>query len=211
MACLPEPSFLRYTSTMSNFSAKLAKGFLNLIGWQVVGPAPDAPKYVLISAPHTSNWDFFVMYLTAKTLKLQISWIGKDTLFRGPLGPISRALGGVPVNRGVRQKLVAQMVQVFNERDTLVLSVPPSGTRKKTQYWKTGFYWIALGAQVPMVCGFVDYKRKQAGVGPTLMPTGDIEADLDVIRDFYAGISGKFPEQTSVIAVRPRATEKPDG
>ena len=193
---------------MPNFSAKLANHFLDLIGWQVVGPAPDTPKYVLIAAPHTSNWDFFLMYLAGKVLDVRISWIGKDTLFRGPLGPISRSLGGVPVNRSVRQNMVAQMVQVFNERDALILAVPPAGTRKKTPYWKTGFYWIALGAQVPVACGFIDYKRKRVGLGPDIMPTGDIEADLEVIGDFYADITAKFPDKKSIVAVRPRTPEQ---
>ena len=194
---------------MSNLSAKFANRFLDLIGWEVVGHAPDTPKYVLIAAPHTSNWDFFLMYLTAKVLGIRISWIGKDDLFRGPLGPLARALGGVPVNRRARQNMVAQMVQAFNNRDALILAVPPAGTRKKTPYWKTGFYWIALGAQVPVAFGFIDYKRKRVGVGPSLMPGGDIEDDMDIIRDFYADITGKFPEQKSIVAVRPRAAEKP--
>ena len=208
LACLPEPPFLRYTIIMSNFSAKLAKRFLKLIGWQVVGPAPDIPKYVLISAPHTSNFDFFYMFLVSRIFGIRIQFMGKASLFRGPLGPISRALGGVPVSRNSRQNLVAQMVQAFNERDSLILSVPPAGTRKKTQYWKSGFYYIALGAQVPLVCGFVDYGRKRVGVGPTIMPTGDTEADLDKIRDFYADITGKHPEGKSIIAFRPAPDDK---
>ncbi|HEY52607.1 MAG TPA: glycerol acyltransferase [Caldilineae bacterium] len=193
---------------MSNISAKLANRFLDLIGWQVVGPAPATPKYILIAAPHTSNWDFSLMFLAGKVLGIRISWMGKEELFRGPLGPLTRALGGVPVNRSVRQNMVAQMVQVFNERDALILAVPPAGTRRKTPYWKTGFYWIALGAQVPIAFGFIDYKRKQVGVGPTLMPTGDIEADIAVIRDFYADITAKFPEEKSIVAVRPRTPKQ---
>ncbi len=197
-----------HSFTMPNFSAKIAGGILNLFGWQIIGSAPDIPKYVLISAPHTSNFDFFYMFLISKVFGLRIRFMGKASLFRGPLGPISRALGGVPVSRNSRQNLVAQMVQAFNEHDTLILSVPPAGTRKKTQYWRSGFYYIALGAQVPLVCGFVDYGTKRVGVGPTIMPTGDVEADLDKIRSFYADITGKHPEEKSIIAFRPASDDK---
>lgn len=193
---------------MPNLSASIASGILNLFGWQIIGSTPDIPKYVLISAPHTSNFDFFYMFLISRVFSIRIRFMGKASLFRGPLGPISRALGGVPVSRNSRQNLVAQMVQAFNEHDTLILSVPPAGTRKKTQYWKSGFYYIALGAQVPLICGFVDYGRKQVGVGPTIMPTGDVEADLDKIRDFYADITGKHPEGKSIIAFRPASDDK---
>ncbi len=193
---------------MSNFSAKIAGGFLKLTGWQIVGPAPDIPKYVLISAPHTSNFDFFYMFLISKVFGIRIHFMGKASLFRGPFGPISRALGGIPVSRDSRQNLVAQMVQAFNERDSLILSVPPAGTRKYTPYWKSGFYYIALGANVPLVCGFVDYGRKRVGVGPTIIPTGDVEADLDKIRAFYADITGKYPENKSDIAFKPVSDDK---
>ena len=193
---------------MSNFSAKISGSILKLLGWKIVGSAPDISKYVLIAAPHTSNFDFFYMFLISKVFGIRIQAMTKASLFRGPLGPLARAVGGVPVNRGGRQNLVAQMVQAFNERDSLILAVPPAGTRKWTPYWKSGFYHIALGAQVPLVCGFVDYEQKRVGVGPTITPSGDAEADLDIIRDFYADITGKYPDQKSVIAFKPAADDK---
>jgi 1-acyl-sn-glycerol-3-phosphate acyltransferase len=197
-----------HSFTMSNLSATIAGGILNATGWEVIGSAPDFPKYVLISAPHTSNFDFFYMYLVSKIFDIRIQAMVKDSLFRGPLGPMSRALGGIPVTRNSHHNLVGQMVQAFNENDSLILSVPPEGTRKKTPYWKSGFYYIALGAQVPLVCGFVDYGRKQVGVGPTIIPTGDVDSDLDKIRDFYEDITGKHPDQKSVIAFKPTVDDK---
>jgi len=193
---------------MSNFSAKISESILKLLGWKIVGSVPDISKYVLIAAPHTSNFDFFYMFLVSKFFGVRIQAMTKASLFRGPLGPLARAVGGVPVNRGGRQNLVAQMVQAFNERDSLILAVPPAGTRKWTPYWKSGFYHIALGAQVPIVCGFVDYGRKRVGVGPTIAPTGDAEADLDIIRNFYADISGKYHDHKSVIAFKPAEDDK---
>jgi len=188
---------------MSNLSAKISESILKLLGWQIVGLAPDIPKYVLIAAPHTSNFDFFYMFLVSKVFGIRIQAMTKASLFRGPLGPFSRAVGGIPVQRNSRQNLVAQMVQAFDERDSLILAVPPAGTRKRTSYWKSGFYYIALEAQVPLVCGFVDYGRKRVGVGPTIMPSGDTDADLDKIRNFYADITGKHPEEKSDIAFKP--------
>lgn len=193
---------------MKNIKAWLAIHFLQLLGWQLVGTAPTKPKHVLIAAPHTSNWDFVYMYLAAKGLKVDLSWMGKDSLFRGPMGPIFRATGGIPVSRGGRHNMVAQMVQKIGERAMIMLAIPPSGTRDKTANWKSGFYHIAVEAAVPLLFGFVDYGRKRTGIGPSLMPTGDITADMDVIRKFYTDITARYPEQTSEIALKSELSEE---
>lgn len=183
-------------------SAWLAKHFLNLLGWQIVGQLPEKHRLVLITVPHTSNWDFMYMYLISKVLGVRIRWMGKEELFQGPLGRISRALGGIPVKRSRSTNLVAQMIQAFQDNDELILAVPPAATRSKSEYWRSGFYHIAMGAGVPVTMGFLDYPRKQAGFGPSFVPTGDIKADMDKIRAFYADIQGKFPEDKSVIRLK---------
>jgi len=183
-------------------SSWLAKHFLDLLGWQIVGQLPQKHRFVLITVPHTSNWDFMYMRLVSTILGVHIRWMGKEELFKGPLGPISRALGGIPVKRSKSTNMVAQMIQAFDERDELILAVPPAATRSKSEYWRSGFYHIAMGAGVPVTMGFLDYARKQAGFGPSIHLTGDIKADMDKIRAFYADIQGKFPEHKSVIRLK---------
>jgi 1-acyl-sn-glycerol-3-phosphate acyltransferase len=193
---------------MKNLKAWLANLLLNLFGWQLVGEVPREAKHVLIAAPHTSNWDFVYMYLAAKGLKVDLSWMGKESLFRGPMGPIFRAMGGVAVSRGGRHNMVVQMVEAIDDRATIMLAIPPSGTRDKTPNWKSGFYHIAVAAKVPLLFGFVDYDRKRTGIGPSLMPTGDVAADMDVIRAFYADITARYPELTSRIGLKSEVLEE---
>lgn len=182
----------------------IGKTFLSAFGWSTEGSVPDEPKYVLIAAPHTTNWDLPFMLAIAYVFDVRVSWMGKHTLFeRAPLGAFFRALGGVPVDRRGRHDLVQQMVDLFAERDELVLAVPPEGTRSKTKYWKSGFYYIAKGAKVPIALGFLDYKRRVGGFGPMVMPSDDLEADIQKIRAFYATVTGKFPEDFTNIEFRP--------
>ena len=186
---------------------QLARAVLELFGWRAVGALPDAPTIVLVVAPHTSNWDFPVMLLLAVALGIKATWMGKHTLFRPPFGWILRRLGGLPIDRTARHNVVDQAVAAFRTSDRLVLAVLPEGTRKRTPYWKSGFYHIANGARVPMVLGFADYRRKVGGLGPAIMPSGDAEADMAAIRAFYIGVVGKRPEQFGEIRLRPPAEE----
>ena len=121
----------------------------------------------------------------------------KHTWFRWPMGHFFRWLGAFPVDRSKSKNVVARSIEAFHEHTQLVMVVPPSGTRKKVVYWKTGFYYIAKGANVPIVLGYLDYRRKVGGIGPILDPTGNIEADMKIIRNFYMGITGKYPKKTS--------------
>jgi 1-acyl-sn-glycerol-3-phosphate acyltransferase len=179
--------------------AALARGFLALFGWKVRGAFPDVKKMVAIGAPHTSNWDF-VLFLPLKVaLHRRLTYLGKDSLFKGPFGWFFRWAGGIPVARGQRLNAVEQAVEYFKQRDELILVMSPEGTRKKTEAWRSGFYHIARGANVPVALGYVDYGTKTAGIGPTIMLTGDQEADMAKIRDFYRGIKGLHPEQFSTI------------
>ena len=183
---------------------RLALVGLRWFGWQVVSEPPQPRKFVLIAAPHTSNWDLLVMLAVAFSYQTKIFWMGKHTLFRWPLGVFFKWLGGIPIDRSSTHDVVAQSVALFQREDELILAVPPEGTRSKTRYWKTGFYYIAKGAGVPVVMGFIDFGRKRSGIGPTLWPTGDIEADLELVRAFYADITGKYADQTSVAVIAPK-------
>jgi len=161
-------------------------------GWKSEGRKPDLPRYVIIAAPHTSNWDFIFTLCLAFIYRLDAMIMMKDSWFRWPLGPVFRWLGALPIDRSHANQVVAQSIERFKQRDRLVLVVPPSGTRQRVLYWKTGFYHIANGAGVPIVLGFLDYRRKVGGFGPVVQPTGDIDVDMAVIRAFYWDISGKY-------------------
>jgi 1-acyl-sn-glycerol-3-phosphate acyltransferase len=191
---------------VSSLSPWLARFVVRILGWQLVGEPPDVPKYVMIGAPHTSGWDFPIMLAIRFAFKVEWVWMGKDSLFRGPLGLFCRRMGGIPIDRSSRRNVVKQAVRAFQHREKMVMVISPEGTRGRTDRWKTGFYYIALGANVPLVFGFADFERKAAGFGPTLMPSGDIEADMVIIRDFYKDIKGKCPEKfgdITVVAKRP--------
>ena len=171
--------------------------FLRRTGWRVEGALPaDAPKTVLIAAPHTSNWDLPYTLMVAFVLGLNAYWIGKASLFRFPFGALMRWLGGIPVNRSSANNLVAASAEAIRAADgALHLLVPPEGTRSKTRYWKTGFYYIALEAKVPILMAYMDYAQKRSGLGPMLIPTGDIDADMQTVKAFYAPFKGKNAAQ----------------
>jgi len=170
---------------------------LRMFGWRREGQPPDAPKYVIIAAPHTSNWELPTALMMAFAFKVKIHWMGKDSLFRWPFGTFFKWLGGIPVDRGTSHGMVEQTIRRFRERESFILVMAPEGTRSKTGHWRTGFYHIAQGADVPIALGFLDYRRKVGGIGPVVMPTGNIERDIKAIRAFYAGVTGKHPEQSS--------------
>ncbi len=171
---------------------------LRLAGWKLSGAPPKEPKYVLIAVPHTSNWDFPLTLAMAFVFGFDLFWMGKDSLFKGPAGPIMRWLGGISVNRSASNNLVQQMVDAYRNEDRLVVAIPPEGTRSRVEKWKTGFYYIAVGANVPIALGFLDYKRKVGGFLPTFYPTGDAEKDIAEIRKSYAGISGHKADQCHI-------------
>ncbi len=171
--------------------------FLKLTGWKVEGSLPpEACKSVFIAAPHTSNWDLPNTLMVAFALRLNVYWMGKSSIFKFPFGPIMRWLGGISVNREQSTNLVAASAQAIQKADgPMQLIVPPEGTRSKTTYWKTGFYYIAYTAKVPIVMAYMDYAQKRSGLGPLFYPTGDIEKDMIVIKAFYAEFKGKNASQ----------------
>ncbi len=168
-------------------------------GWDVVGQIPVGEKFVLIGAPHTSNWDFPFGLSAVYILRIKVSWIGKDSLFKKPFGGIMRRLGGIPINRDSQHGVVDQIAQQLMEADKCAIAMAPSGTRKRRDFWKSGFYWIAHAAQVPLVCGSLDFSKREICLGPSFIPTGSVKEDMDRIRDFYKGVQAKYPEMTTPI------------
>jgi 1-acyl-sn-glycerol-3-phosphate acyltransferase len=181
---------------------RIADLLLKLIRWTAIGPAPDADKYILLSAPHTTNWDLPALLLASWSQSASVSFLGKYQLFRGPMNPIMRALGGIPVRRDGKYGMVASLTKEFASADRLVIAIPAAGTRGYTDHWKSGFYRLAIAADVPIACAFVDYSTRTLGYGPVMTPTGDVEADLDFFRAFYADKQGKFPDNKSDIRFR---------
>jgi 1-acyl-sn-glycerol-3-phosphate acyltransferase len=171
----------------------LAKAWLHAAGWTVEGTLPETRKFVLIAAPHTSNWDLVYALAGAYALGISVHWMGKDSLFHGPSGACLRALGGIPVERSAHHAMVVALAREFGQREHFVLLVPPEGTRKAVEYWKSGFYHIAQLAGVPIALGVLDYRTKRVGIGPLVWPSGDVRADMATIRAFYAGKQGKRP------------------
>lgn len=174
-----------------------SRAFMHLAGWRVEGRLPaHAGKCVLIAAPHTSNWDLPYTLMTAFVLRLDVVWMGKASLFKAPFGPVMRWLGGISVHREQANNLVAASASALKAAlGPVQLIVPPEGTRGKTRHWKTGFYYIALGAGVPILLAFMDYADKRAGLGPAFEPSGDIERDMVAIKAFYAPIRGRNAQQ----------------
>ncbi len=183
----------------STLAHAIARSVLRLTGWRTHVISPRTSRYVLIGAPHTSSWDFVIMLLLMTVEGIPIRWMGKDALFRWPMGVFMRSLGAIPVNRRERTNLVDQVAAIFDEYDELIIGLSPEGTRNKASHWRTGFYYIAVKANVPIVMAYIDYENKVCGLGPSIKPTGDIQADFMIIRDFYSEIVGKYPHKQGEI------------
>lgn len=168
----------------------LALVILALTGWSTRGEPLAHQRCVLIGAPHTSNWDFPLMLLVVLKLRLRVYWMGKHTLFPFPFGWLMKWLGGIPINRSASHNVVNETVRQYAENDQLIVLIPPEGTRSKVTRWKTGFYHIASNAGVPILLGYVDASKKEAGFADFFTPTGDLEKDMVEIRAFYANKRG---------------------
>jgi 1-acyl-sn-glycerol-3-phosphate acyltransferase len=187
-----------YTTPVVNTLFRgLSYVYLKLTGWKIEGALdPSCRKSVFITAPHTSNWDFPNALTVSFVLGLNVYWMGKSSLFKFPFGGIMRWLGGIAVHREKSNNLVAASAQAIVDADGPVqLLVPPEGTRSKVKYWKTGFYYIAQTANVPIVLAYMDYEQKRIGIGPVFNTTGDIEADMVSIKAFYAPFKGRNADQ----------------
>ena len=170
--------------------------FLSVSGWKVRGDWPaHAPKMVLVAAPHTSNWDGLYMLATAGYFRVKLRWMGKASLTNGPFGGLIKWLGCVPIDRSQKNDVVQAMADAFAATDRMVLAIPPEGTRSATREWKTGFYHIACAAGVPIVLSVLDYGARTASLAAVVYPSGDYEADLPLIRAFYADAVGKHRDK----------------
>ncbi|MDM7324153.1 MAG: 1-acyl-sn-glycerol-3-phosphate acyltransferase [Thermus sp.] len=186
---------------------KVAGFLLRALGWRYHMPPPPAKKYVLIGAPHTSNWDFLVGLLALWALGIRARWLGKRELFRLPLGWLLRLLGGIPVDRSRRTNLVESVAGIFQREEKIAILITPEGTRGRAPHWRTGFYYMALKAGVPIALGYADFRRKEVGIGGYLWPTGDIGRDFQVIRAFYQDKVGLRPEKQGPIRIREEEEE----
>lgn len=187
--------------------AVLARAYWACSRWRLVTePAPTVPT-VLLGAPHTSNWDFVLMLAIAWRLRIPIHWLGKASLFRGWRGPIMRAVGGIAVDRDDAGSVVADVVARRASGEVFSLVVTPDGTRGDNAHWKSGFYRIAQQAQMPVTLGYVDRSTMSTGLGATIVLTGDVRADMDTVRAFYAGKTGVRPGRET----EPRLRSEPAG
>lgn len=174
----------------------ISRVFLKLGGWKMQGNWPDVSKMVLVAAPHTSNWDGLNMLAAAGYYRIRLRWMGKKSLTQGPFGGLIRALGCVPIDRSASHDVVKAMREQFAAETHMVLAIPPEGTRSRVSEWKSGFYHIAVGADVPIVLSVLDYKRRTMSIAAIIHPSGDYDADLPAIRGFYVDAVGKHPAKT---------------
>ncbi len=201
-ATSPAPAPVRLPREPPSLRSRLAGWLLARAGWRVVATWPTAPKVVLIVYPHTSNWDFFIGYLARRALGLPALWIGKHTIFRWPVDGLLRRMGGIPVDRAHAAGLIPALLKEFARRDTTCLALAPEGTRKRLDHLKSGFYRLALAAQVPVGLGFIDFATRTVGVERWIELSGDEAADLAVLREAYAGRVGRHPAQASELRFR---------
>jgi 1-acyl-sn-glycerol-3-phosphate acyltransferase len=176
-----------------------AKFIFWLIRWKIVGSIPsDIKKCVIIVAPHTSNYDFVLGRIACWQMKIKASYLIKQEAFKFPFGAILKALGGIPVNRSKSSTMVGHVVKHINETEKINIVVTPEGTRKKVEKWKKGYYFFAMAANIPIALAFIDYQKKEGGIGPILYPTGDYDKDYQIIHDFYKDIKGRHPEKFTI-------------
>ena len=182
--------------------SRFCRALLQLAGWKVVLVRPPGPKAVVIVYPHTSNWDFIVGILARYAIAIPFRFVGKDTLFRWPFGGLFRRLGGIPVNRRQSTGFVGGLIEAFDKADSLYLAIAPEGTRRRIDHWKSGFYRVALAANVPLGLAFIDYSRREVGIEAWLSLSGNEAEDLARIRAGYSNKRGKRPEMEGDIRFR---------
>lgn len=187
----------RKPSLLSRVFRRLLISFYRLRGWRAEGYAPPDRRFILVAAPHTSNWDFVNFLGLTEDVGVHPHFMAKRSLFKGPWKNFLLDMGGVPVDRSSSHNYVQQMIDEFARRKEFMLTVAPEGTRSKAREWRTGFYHIAVGAKVPIILGFMDYARKVGGLGPVIWPSGDIAADMRAMARFYSTTTPKFPDKAT--------------
>lgn len=181
----------------------LGKLFYRVTGWKFTGHVPNVPKAILVGAPHTSNFDGLLAVTASWVARRKLRWVIKSDWTRPPIGWITKPLGAVGIDRATSRGFVDSAVQAFRANEQMFMAITPEGTRRKTDHWKTGFYWIAIQAEVPIFLMGFDYEHREMRVlTPALMPTGDLEADMAFIWRHYADIKGRYPERTGEMRIR---------
>lgn len=174
----------------------LSKLYLSIIGWKFKGSIPmDVKKCVVIAAPHTSNSDLPIALAALCIMGIKIKYLMKKEIFKFPFSILFKATGGIPVVRSKHTRMVDSIIEMFDMREEFIVMIPPEATRKKVDKWKTGFYYVALGAKVPIALGYLDYAKKEAGFGPLFTPTGDIKKDFKFLQHFYMNVTAKYPQK----------------
>ena len=173
----------------------ICKFILRLIGWKVVGQTDYPPKCVICVAPHTSNWDLPLGLVVYTSLGRKASFLIKKEWFFFPMNLIFKVLGGIPVDRSRKTSLTDQIAEIYGQRDSFQLAITPEATRKRNPEWKKGFYYIAVAANVPIVVTALDYKKKEANFIKVVIPSGDVDADIEIIKSCYTDVTAKHPEQ----------------
>jgi 1-acyl-sn-glycerol-3-phosphate acyltransferase len=182
---MPSSTALDYPTTNRRWLRWVGSAALRLAGWTITGELPHLPKFVVVVAPHTSNWDFVVGLAAKWALALDLQWFGKDSLFRSPLGAMLRKVGGRPVRRDTPEGVVREMVATIRAEPTFLLALAPEGTRKQVSHWRTGFYHIAETADIPIVPVWFDWTRKEIGIGTPRRASGDLAADIAALQALY--------------------------
>lgn len=172
----------------------IGRAGLRLMGWRVEGQFPDLGRFVIIVAPHTSNWDFIAALFCDLALDLEAGFLAKHTIFVGPFGTWLKSLGGIPVVRSASHNVVSQVAAEFARKDAMVLAIAPEGTRRKVDQWKSGYWHIARAAGVPIVPVGLDFGKRAAVIGPLRHPTDSLELDEAEFQRFFAGITPKRPQ-----------------
>ena len=192
----------RKIAPRSGLRHRLAGVVLGLGGWTPEGDPPAVPKCVIVAAPHTWWWDGFWMMAFAWWWGLDVNWLVKSSTGRGPMGWFVRSFGAVPVDRSAPRGLVGELVRAFGEHEEMLLSISPEGTRSRGEYWKSGFYHVAREAGVPVCLSYLDYGRGRGGFGVCFQPSGDVRADMELIREFYRDVRGRIPEHFTTPRLR---------
>ena len=170
-----------------------ARSIMRLFGWHILGEVPNSSKILMIGSPHTSAWDYVLTLLTAIALGGDLRYVAKQSFFANSFGGLIRWMGGIAVDRRNSRGFVGQMVDEFKRRDTFMLALMPEGSRSRVKEWRSGFYYIALGANVPITLVIFDFGNRVMRLGPTLAPSGDYDVDLPLIQSYFAGVRGKNP------------------
>lgn len=184
-----------YTPIIQHLLRAFSRFFLMSHDWKCEGRVPEEQKYIVLAGPHTSNWDFPYMIACASILRADPYWMGKKAIFFFPFGWFFKWMGGISIDRDKSNSLVDQMVEIFSSTDKLCVLIPPEGTRKRREKWKSGFYHIAQQAKIPLVLGYLDYEKKVGAFGELYWVTGDYDADMKYIQEFYATKVARYPEE----------------